>query len=157
MAVSGADVRVAFGVDNLDAVMRSVQQMQNAIGAGLGFNALKEQANIGFTTMLGSGEKAQAFLGDLQKFAASTPFELPGLIQTSQQLLAFGFDANKVIPMMTAIGDSVAALGAGPDVMQGITLALGQMQAKGKVSAEEMNQLAERGIPAWKYLASAIG
>jgi hypothetical protein len=31
------------------------------------------------------------------------------------------------------------------------------MAAKGKVSAEEMNQLAERGIPAWRMLADGIG
>jgi hypothetical protein len=31
------------------------------------------------------------------------------------------------------------------------------MSAKGKVSAEEMNQLAERGIPAWQLLADKIG
>ena len=35
--------------------------------------------------------------------------------------------------------------------------AIGQMQAKGKVSAEEMLQLAEAGVPAWKFLADAIG
>ena len=31
------------------------------------------------------------------------------------------------------------------------------MQAKGKVSAEEMLQLAEAGVPAWEMLANKIG
>jgi len=38
-----------------------------------------------------------------------------------------------------------------------VLLALGQMKTKGKVSAEEMNQIAERGIPAWELLSKAIG
>jgi tape measure domain-containing protein len=58
---------------------------------------------------------------------------------------------------MNGIGNAVAGLGGGKEQIDRVTLALGQMQAKGKVSAEEMNQLAELGIPAWKMIASAIG
>lgn len=58
---------------------------------------------------------------------------------------------------MTAVGDSAAALGIGEEGIQRLTLAIGQMQAKGKVSAEEMLQLAEAGVPAWEMLANKIG
>lgn len=116
-----------------------------------------EQAQVAFTTLLGSGQKARSFLAELSQFAARTPFELPGLQNSSRKLLAFGFTAQQIIPMMTAIGDAVGALGGGAPEIDRVTLALGQMQAKGKVSAEEMNQLAELGIPAWDMLAKAIG
>ena len=56
-----------------------------------------------------------------------------------------------------SIGDAAAALGGGKETINGITLALAQMTAKGKVSAQEMNQLAERGVPAWEMLARQIG
>ncbi|EYB67418.1 hypothetical protein DEIPH_ctg041orf0016 [Deinococcus phoenicis] len=128
--------------------------------AGIGLVKLAgnaEQAQTAFTTLLGSGEKAKTFLADLAQFAAHTPFDLVGLQDSAKKLLAFGFQAQQVIPMMTAIGDAVGALGGGKDVLDGVTLALGQMQAKGKVSAEEMQQLAERGIPAWQMLADRIG
>ncbi len=124
---------------------------------GLQFLALQEQALTAFTTMLGSGEKAKAFLADLVDFAARTPFELPGLVSASQKLLAFGFEAEKIVPMLTAIGDAAAGLGGGPALIDQITRSLGQMQAKGKVSAEEMLQLAEAGIPAWQLLADTLG
>ena len=35
--------------------------------------------------------------------------------------------------------------------------ALGQIQTKGKLSAEEMNQLAENGIGGWRLLAQEMG
>lgn len=129
---------------------------------GLGAAAIKtgEQLNIAemaFATMLGSAEKAQKFLAELQQFAAATPFEFPDLVEAAKRMQAMGFAAEQVVPTLRIIGDSVAALGGGKDVINGVTLALGQMQAKGKVSAQEMNQLAERGIPAWKFLADAIG
>lgn len=124
---------------------------------GIGFDALKQQATIAFTTMLGSGEKAKVFLNDLQKFAAQTPFEFPDLIRASQRLLAMGFAAEKVIPTLTAVGDAAAGLGASAETIDRITLAMGQMQAKGKVSGEEIRQLAEAGIPAWEFIAAKIG
>ena len=128
-----------------------------ASGSILGFNSQMEQAQIGFTTMLGSGERANAFLGDLQKFAAQTPFAFPDLVSASQRMLAMGFSAEQVRPTLTAIGDAVAALGGNSETIGRVTTALGQMQAKGKVSAEEMLQLTEAGIPAWQMLADAIG
>lgn len=116
-----------------------------------------EQADIAFTTMLGSGQKADAFLADLKKFAAETPFEFPDLVSASQKLLAMGFAAKDVRPTLTAIGDAVAGLGGGPEMVDRVTMALGQMQAKGKVSSEELLQLTEAGIPALKILADSYG
>lgn len=127
------------------------------IKTGFDFDSMKQQALIGFETMLGGAKQAQDFMADLSAFAASTPFELTGLIKSSQKLLAFGFAAQDVKPMLTAIGDAVSGLGGGSAEIDRVTMALGQMKAKGKVSAEEMMQLAELGIPAWDMLAKTIG
>lgn len=115
------------------------------------------QSEIAFTTMLGSAERAGSFLRDLQAFAAATPFEFPELVQSAKKMLALGFSAEQVIPTLTNVGNAVSGLGGNQQVFDRIILALGQMQAKGAVSAEEMKQLAEAGIPAWQALASAIG
>jgi tape measure domain-containing protein len=127
------------------------------IGQGIAMNAAAEQTQAAFTTLLGSAEKAQSFLDDLRDFAASTPFEFPELADSAKKLLAMGFAAEDIIPMMTSIGDAVGALGGGSAEIDRVTMALGQMRAKGKVSAEEMMQLAELGIPAWQMLADSMG
>ena len=116
-----------------------------------------ETTEISFTTMLGSEEAALSMMEELADFAAHTPFELSGLQTATRQLLAYGFTAEDVIPMLTAVGDATAALGTGQAGIESVTRALGQMQTRGKVSAEEMLQLTEAGIPAWEYLAEAIG
>lgn len=123
----------------------------------INLNASLEQARISFTTMLGSAQQADTFLRQLADFAAETPFEFPELVDASKRLFAFGFTAQEVVPMLTAVGDAAAALGGSGALIQRITLALGQMQAKAKVSGEEIRQLAEAGIPAWKMLADAMG
>jgi tape measure domain-containing protein len=126
-------------------------------GIGIAANASMEQTEVAFGTLLGSGEKAAEFLNELRDFAAATPFEFPELADSAKKLLAMGFAADQIIPMMTTIGDTVGALGGGQAEIDRVTMALGQMQAKGKVSAEEMMQLAELGIPAWKILADQLG
>jgi tape measure domain-containing protein len=129
---------------------------------GVGAAAVKtseelNMANIAFTTMLGSADKAGEFLKELQKFAASTPFQFTELVDAAKRMQAFGFESSQVIPTLRIIGDTVSLMGGGKDAIDGITRALGQMQAKGKVSAEEMNQLAERNVKAWEFLAQGIG
>ena len=59
-----------------------------------------------FATLLGDSQQAEKFLGELARFAAETPFELPGLVTASKKLLAYGFAARDIIPMMAAIGRS---------------------------------------------------
>lgn len=130
--------------------------------AGIGAASVKaaadmEQTRKAFTTLLKDATLAKDFLAELETFAANTPFELPGLLQASKKMLAFGFTAQQVIPVLTAVGDSAAALGMGQEGIDRLTIAIGQMQAKGKVSAEEMLQLAEAGVPAWQMLADAMG
>lgn len=124
---------------------------------GFKFNNLSQQGQIAFETMLGSADKAKKFLGELQTFAAKTPFEYASLMQASQKMLAMGFKENDILPTLTAIGDAVAGLGGGQEKIDRVTIALGQMKAKGKASAEEMMQLTEAGIPAWEMLAQKIG
>lgn len=156
--------RQKFGGNSIkisENVLTGITGLSAAL-TGLGVIAVRsaaqmEQTEKAFTTLLKSADLAKDFLAELERFAAATPFELPGLLNASKRLLAFGFSAQQVIPILTAIGDSAAALGMGEDGINRLTTAIGQIQAKAKVSAEEMNQINETGIPAWQLLADTIG
>jgi tape measure domain-containing protein len=116
-----------------------------------------DRANIAFTTMLGSSERAQRHLEELEQFAARTPFQFPDLMEASQLMQALGFQAEEVVPKLTAIGNAAAALGRGKEWINSVVMALGRMNAMGRVGAEEMRRLVEGGVPAWELLAEAIG
>ena len=116
-----------------------------------------EQTRIAFSTLLGSAEAAGQYLEELADFAARTPFGLTELEQASRMMLAYGFAAQQVIPTLRIVGDAAAGLGIGAEGVDRIIRALGQMQAKGKVAAQEMMQLSEAGIASWRYLAEAMG
>ena len=69
-----------------------------------------EQATISFETMLWSWEAAKNLLADLATFAASTPFELIWLRDTTKQLLAFWIESDQIIPTLKALWDVSAWL-----------------------------------------------
>lgn len=114
------------------------------------------KARMAFTTMLGTQAAADKFLKTLQDIAVTTPFEFTQLQDASKRLLAMGIEAGKIPDMILKIGDAVAGLGSGTMGFNRITLALGQMQAKGRVTAEEMRQFTEAGIGAWDSLAKHL-
>lgn len=114
-----------------------------------------EQAQIAFTTMLGSSDKATAFMSQLKNFAATTPFDFADLVPDAQRLMAFGFQSDQVLSTLTAIGDAASGLDAGKEGIDRITVALGQMKSSGTVHSQDINQLIQAGIPAWQMLADA--
>lgn len=116
-----------------------------------------EQSEIAFTTMLGSAEKAKSFLGDLNTFAAKTPFDLPGLQKSASSLISAGVEAGKVIPIMTSLGNATSGMGTGSEGIARATVALQQMNAAGKIGAEDLNQLRDAGIPVFDLLTAATG
>lgn len=108
-------------------------------------------------TQMGSAKSAAEFLAELQEFAKDTPFEFEGLVESTKMLMAFGFQAERILPMMTSIGDAIAGLGGGAEAQQRVIRALGQMQAKGRLMAEELLQLMEVGIPVFQILQEELG
>ncbi len=142
---------------------KTVRNVLGAIGAYQSTKALftltsqVEQSKIAFETLLGSQEKALQMMKDIDTFAANTPFEKTNLTPLVQQLIGMGFEANKALPIINVLGDSMAALGRGQDDLNGVVLALGQIQTKGKVSAEELMQMAERGLPVFQILEQKLG
>lgn len=119
----------------------------------IGSNAEFEQYLTSFEVLLQSSEKAEKLISDLDKLGAATPFELPDLTKASEQLLAFGTAEEDVMTRLNQLGD----LSKGKaDILERITLAYGKMQAKGKVSLEELNMMTEAGVPIIKELANQL-
>ena len=112
---------------------------------------------IGFETMLKSKKKATKFMDSAKKFASVTPFDTSAVVSNAQRMLAYGFSDKDIIPDLTKIGNASAALGAGEEGISRVSRALGQMKTNGRLNAEDMNQLTDVGINAWKYLADAEG
>ena len=144
----------------------SIKSLVLAITAGLAAKKLVmdpvsladsySSAKIGFSTLLGDSQ-GQAMMDDLDAFAKATPFKTSEVIANTQKMIAMGWEAKDIIKDMETIGDAAAATGKGDEGLNRIILALSQIKSKGKLSTEELNQLAEAGISAKRYLAEGLG
>jgi tape measure domain-containing protein len=88
--------------------------------------------------------------------------KLPGLgfeeaIQGSVRLQSAGFSANLAERSLKAFGNALATVGRGKAELDGVALALSQIASKGKISAEEINQLAERVPQIRRVMQAAFG
>lgn len=121
---------------------------------GIDFNAMKETAYTAFSTILGDGQKATDLMADLQRFAASTPFEFNELADATKKLLAFGIEGENSLDILRQVGDISSAIGA---PIGEIAELYGKAHVQGRLFAEDINQLTGRGIPIIQELAKQFG
>ena len=130
--------------------------------AGIGFlgkqvislGADMEQTRIAFGVFMGDSKKANKLIGELNNFANVTPFDNKEVIDSGRALLSAGMSGDKV----------TATLGMLGDIASGVKMPLNELgqifsksMNKGKLQAEELNQISERGIPLMAELKRMTG
>jgi hypothetical protein len=130
--------------------------------AGVAYNATLEQQTVAFRTLLGSADAAQRRMRELADFAATTPFELPELVNASRILQSLAGDELGAGDGLRLIGDAAAATGRSFEEMAmwtgrlyaGLksgtpvgeaTMRLIEMGAISGETARKLNALAESG------------
>ena len=121
---------------------------------GLNIAASFEQIQASLDTIT-RGDGARWF-AELNKWAIEMPINTEGAIKGFSKMRVMGL--KPAIADMTVLVDTAAAVGGGKvmDSFDGIVTALGQMKTKGKVSAEELMQLAERNVPVFEILREKL-
>ena len=150
-AFAAANKLVSISLDGIktaaNAAFRSLK-----FGASLSLEA--ERSEKAFEVMLGSAEKARDMMKNIEAFAVSTPFDTKGVTDNVVMLQGMGIATEELIPTLKTLGDM--SLG-NRDKLTGLSLAYGQVMAKGKLMSQEFNQLAERGINLREALAKELG
>jgi tape measure domain-containing protein len=133
----------------------AVGTIATAVGvAGITFNIKMEKYKAGFTTILGSADKANQMVSNLQAMASKTPFELTDLAKATQTLLSFGVTAEEIMPTVQAIGD--VSMG-NKEKFQGLSMAFGQVQASGKLMGQDLNQMIQNGFNPLQEISRTTG
>lgn len=146
---------------------KSGQSLQKTIGRLASAFAMKElvskiatvrgefqQLEVAFKTMLGSAEQADALMQQLTRTAATTPFGLEDVAQGAKQLLAYGFEAEKVNETLIRLGDIAAGLSV---PLGDLVYLYGTTMAQGRLYTQDLNQFTGRGIPMIAELARQFG
>ena len=124
---------------------------------GIEYNKLKEQSETTWTTLLGSQDKAIEQLKRIEEFAAKTPFSKMGVDSMAKYLHNAGYEGEAVFDTLTKIGDMGSAFGVQEDSLVELTRQFSQVQQAGYAYTEDLNILADRGIPIYQAIADEVG
>lgn len=136
---------IAAGLTALGAAFVSVVKNASAI----------ENATAQFTPLLGSVEKATDLVNELNKTAASTPFQFENIANVANKLLpSMNGNIKKTIDTFRFLGDTA---GGSAEKLTTITNGYSKALLKGKVDLESLNMIAEAGVPIFDQMATEIG
>ena len=146
---------IALGNLMADAVKAAGETIIDFGRKGIDYNRTMEDYTINFKTLLGgSQEAATQMVGALEEMAAKTPFAMEHLASSTQTLLSFGIESEKVLPIMSMLGD--ISMG-NAEKFSSLSRAFGQISAAGKLSGEDLNQLIDQGFNPLQTIAESTG
>lgn len=151
-----SNARIIQGILVSKAFYTVYQDIRNCISAIADFNVELEYSQMIFTNMTGSSSLGQNLINVLEDFAVKTPFSFTEAESAAKRLLAYGIEYKNVMYMMKGVMESSTITGNSATV-ESVSRALGQIYTKGRLMNEEMRQLAEAGIPAYKILQQQLG
>ena len=148
---------VAIGNFETKIAQAAVQAVQQVVSTGLEFNRQMENYQLAFENLLGSAEAANAALDAIKADAASTPFDVAGLVSANRLLISTGQSAEEARQVINALGNAVSASGGGNAELERMAANLQQIANVGKASAVDVRQFAYAGIDIYGILADYTG
>jgi len=119
----------------------------------------KQNADLAFSQLTKHDVPGGKLFEHASQLARRYGLDLFDTTKQYQKFLALQFNP-KEIDKLTKMGADLRVLGNDAEGVQGIFTALGQIKSKGKMQAEEMLQLAERGISGqliWEEAGKLLG
>lgn len=124
---------------------------------GIEYNTLQQTSGAALKTIMGDASAAADQMDRLDEFAANSPFSKAVFIEAQQQLLAFGTEAERVVPILDAVQNAVAATGGSNQDISELVTIIAKVGSTGKLTAEDLNQLGERGVDAATVIGEQMG
>lgn len=128
-----------------------------ALKTGIAYNTLQQTSRAALKTLLGSTKAANAQMDKLDEFARNSPFAKGVFITAQQQLLGFGVAANKVLPTLDAIQNTVAAFGGSNEQIASIADIMARINSQGRLSGDALERLGYYGVDAAKIIGDEMG
>ncbi|MFT3992394.1 MAG: tape measure protein [Luteolibacter sp.] len=156
-AGTGATAGLTAGLGGATVVIGGFAVAVASAKAVLQDYAPYDSAVRGLAAIEGGSAQTSARLERMRKVA-----ELPGLgfeeaIKGDVRLRSVGLTADLSERSLRAVGNAIALVGGGKAELDGVSVALMQISAKGTVAAEEINQIAERMPQVRQAMKDAFG
>lgn len=127
--------------------------IRDAVSAVWDFNKALDYAHVTYSALFGDVQLATNFMNALQQHSIETIFDYQKLAESSKKLLAYGIEYKNLMFIMEGL-TNLGAMSGDAAALDRIALALGQIYTRGKLSAEEMRQLANAYVPIYDIVQS---
>ena len=124
---------------------------------GANYNILQQTSRAALTTLVGGVQAANKQMDELDAFAKTSPFSKATFIEGQQQLIAFGVEAQRVVPYLDAVQNAVAAAGGNDTSLRGIIEIMAKIQSSAKITGQDLMQFGNWGVDAAGLIGLAMG
>lgn len=149
MRVAGAAVNTTIGL--ITALGTT------AVLSGGKFNILQQNAGVALKTLMGSSEAARQQMVRLNDFANNSPFGRDTFIKAQQNMIAFGIEADKVVPYLDAIQNQVAGIGGSDANIGALVTTISKIRSSATFGQQDLLELSNQGVNAAALIASEMG
>jgi tape measure domain-containing protein len=124
---------------------------------GIDYDAMAEQSQVAWGTLLGSQAKAKQMLQDIANFAKSTPFETAQVDAMAKYMNNAGLSGKALFDQLMRISDVASAFNIPADSAQELARQMSQVMQSGTAYTEDLNVLGDRGVPILQALSKEMG
>lgn len=134
-------------------ITRAVNDATNALWA---FNESLDYAQVSYAALFNDSSLSSDFLKSLQQFSVETIFEFSDLEKMSRKLLAYGMEYENLMYIIEGL-TNIGTMSGDPAALERLAVAMGQINAKGFLQAEEVRQLVNAYAPMQDILRDSFG
>jgi tape measure domain-containing protein len=124
---------------------------------GISYNAMQEQSEVAWTTLLGSSEKAQEQMKGIAEFAKATPFETEHVDAMAKYMHNAGLEGKAMFDELMKVSDVSSAFAIPAHEAKEMARQMSQVRNAGVAYTEDLNILEDKGVPIMKTIASNLG
>lgn len=157
LGISARDVsRIFAGIIVSQAFYKVAREIGEATAALWEFNKELDYARVTYSAIMGGTDVANGFLSTLQQFSVDTMFGFKELEGMSRKLLAYGIEYKNLMYVIEGL-TNLGTLSGDAAALERLAVAIGQINAKGVLKAEEVRQLTNAYVPMYDILRTQLG
>lgn len=167
-------IAIGVGAQAVDMFLRLGGAIRDFVSSTLGTVAFFERFNLTLEAVIAQQLKAAdssltqaqaieqakrpalGYLKILEQMAILSPFNIEQVALGFRLATAFGFTTKEALRLTQAVVDFTSFAGLGNEALERISRSLAQVRNRGKLTADNVRELAEAGVPVYDILGKAF-
>lgn len=148
--------RISSGIIVSQSFYRMTGAINEATNAVWEFSKSVDYAHVTYGALFGDSELASGFIDTLKQFSIDTIFEYQDIEGMARKLSAYGIEYQNLMYIIEGL-TNIGTISGDAAALERLAVAIGQINAKGTLKAEELRQLANAYTPIYDILRDKLG